>query len=146
MRMLRMLVVALLAVGTTLGPFALGSGGAVESSSAQRDALRSLNDVSTNLARLQRLHARMVALDGKTSALYRTLSAKVASVAKLAASAGTSRSTLVQQVQTLGDLSDQQQLVIQQAMSQKDTFEETFSNLLKTMQDTTKGIISNMKK
>jgi len=140
--MLRALLVALFVVGTILGPFAAGSRGAADSS----PTLRALSDVSTNLAQLERLHARMTALDGKMLALYRTLSAKVASVGKLAATPGVSQSTLVQQVQMLADLSTQDQLALQDAMQQKDQFEDTFSSLLKATQDTTKSVIGNLKK
>ena len=140
--MLRAMLVALFVVGTTLGPFAAGSRGAVESA----PTLRALNDVSANLAQLERLHASTMALDGKTTALYRTLSGKIAAVGKLAATPGVSQSSLVQRVQMLGDLSTQDQIVLQEAMQQKDQFEETFSNLLKATQDTTNSVIGNMKK
>jgi hypothetical protein len=45
----------------------------------------------------------------------------------------------------VGDLSDQQQLELQQAMSQKDTFEQTFYNMLKTWSHAASGIIANLK-
>ena len=46
-------------------------------------------------------------------------------------------------MQTLADLSTQDQLVLQDAMQQKDQFEETFSHLLKATQDTTNSVIGN---
>jgi hypothetical protein len=45
----------------------------------------------------------------------------------------------------LGDLSSQQQLVLQEAMSQKDTFEQMFSNMLKSFSGAASGIIANVK-
>ncbi|HLN13696.1 MAG TPA: hypothetical protein VK587_10915 [bacterium] len=140
--MLRSLGVVLLTIGTALGPFAAGSRAAVDSSAT----LRTLNDVSTNLAQLERLHATMTAIDSKQLAAFRTLNGRIASVAKLAATPGVSQSVLMQQISSLADLSTQDQLVLQEAMQQKDQFEETFSHLLKATQATTNSVIGNMKK
>jgi len=146
--MLRMLVIALLAVGTAVGPFAAGSQGAVDSSSARRDALRALDDMSTNLAQMERLHASMMALDGKMATLYRTLSDKAASVGKLAATPGTSQSALMQATQRMQETQmsfNLQYLQLQENMQNDSRQYAALSNVLKTKQDTMKAALANMK-
>jgi hypothetical protein len=143
----RILGVVVLAIGTALGPFA-GAQGAVESSSARRDALHAFDDVSATVAQLDTVHANMMVLDGKMSALYRALSAKVASVSKLAASSGTSSSDLMQATQQMQQMQmsfNLQYLALQEQM-QNDAREYTaLSNVLKARYDTMKGILANIK-
>lgn len=147
MVMFRLLVILVLGVGTGLGPFAAAQG-AVESSSAQRDALHAFDDVSTTVAHLGTLHAHMMVLDRKMSGLYQALSAKVASVSKLAASSGTSSSALMQATQQMQQMQmsfDLQYLSLQEQM-QNDSREYTaLSNVLEARYDTMKGILANMK-
>jgi len=146
--MLRVLVVALLAVGTALGPFAAGSQGAAASPSTQRDALRAFDDVSTTAAQLDTLHANMMALDGKMSALYRTLSDKVASVGKLAASSGTSPSDLMQATQQMQEMQmsfNLQYLQLQEQMQNDSRQYTVLSTVMKTRYDTMKAILANLK-
>ena len=153
MRIVRMLGVALLAVGTVLAPFAAGSGGAVESSPTQRDALQAFNDVSTTAAQLDSLHANMMALNRKMSALYQTLSAKVASVGKLAASSGasssgSSSSDLMQATQQMQEMQmsfNLQYLQLQEQMQNDSRQYTVLSNVLKSRYDTMKGILANLK-
>ena len=54
-------------------------------------------------------------------------------------------SQLNQQMQSLNDLSDEQQLQIQMLMDRRSQLEQTLSNLLKKQQDTATSIVSNMK-
>jgi len=146
--MLRMLVIALLAVGTAVGPFAAGSQGAGGSSSAQRAALRALDDVSTTAGQLERLRARMMALDGKMSALYRTLSGKVASVGTLAATPGVSQSALMQVTQQMQQMQmsfNLQYLQLQENMQNDARQYTSLSSILKTKQDAAKAALANMK-
>lgn len=46
---------------------------------------------------------------------------------------------------SMGDMSSQDQMNLQQLMEQKSQFEEIFSNLMKTFQDTQDSIIQNIK-
>jgi len=140
--MLRGLAAVLLAAGIALGPFAAGSQGA----GGTVPELAALRGVSANLDQLERLHASMTAIDNRQRAAFRALTGRIASVAKLAATPGVSQSALAQQMQDLTDLSTHDQLVLQEAMQQKDQFEETFSHLLKATQATTNSVIGNMKK
>ena len=146
--MLRMLAIALLAVGTVVGPFAAGSQGAAASPSTQRDALQAFDDVSTAAAQLDNLHANMMAINGKMSALYRALSDKVASVGKLAASSGTSSSALMQATQQMQEMQmsfNLQYLQLQESMQNDSRQYTALSNVLKTRYDTMKGILANLK-
>jgi len=155
MRIVRMLGVVLLAVGTVLAPFAAGPGGAVESSPAQRDAMQAFNDVAATAAQLDRLHADMMALHGKMATLYETLSAKVASVSKLAASSGVSsrRSSgsstdlmqATQQMQQTQMSFNLQYLQLQEQMQNDSRQYTVLSNVLKSRYDTMKRILANMK-
>ena len=89
-----------------------------------------------------------VRLDGKMSALYQALSAKVASVSKLAASSGTSSLDLMQATQQMQQMqmSFNLQFLELQEQIQNDSREYTMlSNVLKTRYDTMKGILANIK-
>ncbi len=49
------------------------------------------------------------------------------------------------QLDSLGDMSEQDQLQLQMLMDQREKLEEAISNMMKSQQDTASGIVSNLK-
>src|SRR4029077_2141786 len=117
-------------------------------------------DASVQLAELEKIHARTVAINADLSRLYDALSKKAAEVGKLAgavrsgggiagaAAGGSSTLDLMnatQQMQEMQMSFNLQYLHLQENMQNTNRQYTAVSNILKTKHDTAKNVISNMK-
>jgi hypothetical protein len=129
-------------------------------SAGRSEAVRAINDASVQLAELEKIHARTVAINSDLSRLYGALSKKAAEVGKLAetvrsgdgmvAAAGGSSPT-----QSLMDATKQMQetqmsfnlqyLQLQESMQNANREFTAVSNIMKTKHDTAKNVISNIR-
>lgn len=155
----RAIPIALLILG--LGTLAVSQQPRTSSMPAGRsEAARAINDASVQLAELEKIHARTVAINSDLSRLYDALSKKVAEVGKLAgtvrsgggmvASSGGGSSTqdlmnATQQMQEMQMSFNLQYLQLQENMQNTNRQYTAVSNIMKTKHDTAKNVISNIR-
>lgn len=117
-------------------------------SHSKADALRSLDELSANLAKLEESHAKIVDLTAKMSQLFESLRQKAADTAKLAANAGNLPPDLKQSLQNLQESQmsfNLQYLQLQNSMQNENRQFTMVSNIMKTKHDTVKNSISNIR-
>ncbi|HXQ98725.1 MAG TPA: hypothetical protein VN774_09810 [Candidatus Limnocylindrales bacterium] len=117
-------------------------------SPSKADALRSLDDLSANLAKLEESHAKIVDMNAKMSQLFESLRQKAADTAKLAANAKNLPPDLMQSLQNLQETQmsfNLQYLQLQNNMQNENRQFTMVSNILKTKHDTVKNSISNIR-
>jgi len=111
------------------------------------DAMRALDEASSELAELQKIHADTVQTAEKMSALYRALDKNVAAFTKLAAEGGTRPQLLAaaRQMQETQMSFNLQYLQLQNQMQNENRSYTAVSNLMKTKHDTVKNAIGNIR-
>jgi hypothetical protein len=130
-------------------------------SANRSEAVRAINDASVQLAELERIHAKTVAINSDLSRLYDTLSRKVAEVGKLAETvragggnpgvAGASSSgtnallDATRQMQETQMSFNLQYLQLQENMQNANRQFTAVSNIMKSKHDTVKNSISNIR-
>jgi hypothetical protein len=124
-------------------------------------AMQTIDEASVQLAELEKIHARTVAINSDLCKLYEALSKKAAEVGKLAeavrASKGTPRAAAgssaaqdqllnaAKQMQETQMSFNLQYLQLQSQMQNENRAYTTVSNVLKTKHDTVKNSINNMR-
>ncbi len=143
----------LLAAGIGFSPSAMKSAqsngqSATAISPSKADALRSLDDLSANLAKLEESHAKIVAQDAKMADLFGLLLRKVDATNRLATDARNLPSDLKQALQDLHQTQmsfNLQYLQLQNSMQNENRQFTMISNIMKTKHDTVKNSISNIR-
>jgi hypothetical protein len=118
------------------------------SSAAQQPLTQAIEDASSGLAQLQKIHANTAELNEKMSALVLSLSKKTAEVGRLAAAKGTSSAALLEAIKEMSDMQmsfNLQYLQLQEQMQSDNRQFTAVSNVLKTKHDTVKNSISNIR-
>jgi predicted secreted Zn-dependent protease len=116
-------------------------------SAAKTEALRSIDDLSANLAKLEDSHAKILDLNARMSQLFESLRQKAADTAKLAANAKNLPPDLMQSLQNLQETQmsfNLQYLQLQNNMQNENRQFNMVSNIMKTKHDTVKNSISNI--
>jgi hypothetical protein len=124
-------------------------------------AMRAMDEASVQLAELEKIHARTVAINGELSRLYEALSKTAAEVAKLAETvragkgmAGAAGGTSAAQEQLLNATKQMQEmqmsfnlqyLQLQSQMQNENRAYTAVSNIMKTKHDTVKNSIGNIR-
>ena len=117
-------------------------------SSTRADALRTLDESASQLAELEKIHAKMVQSNEDMSKIYFALSKKIAEVGKVAAQSGRTQDQLVQAVKGLDEMQmsfNLQYLQLQSAMQDENREFTAVSNIMKTKHDTVKNSINNIR-
>jgi len=163
--MLRAISIALLLLA--MGSLAAAQQRPASAMPASRsEALQAIGDASTQLAELNKIHARTVALNAELSKLYEALSKKAADVGKLSESAGAGKglgagasvgaaaagggSSTDQFLQATKQMRETQMsfnlqyLQLQSQMQKENQQFETVSNVLKSKHDAAMAAINNI--
>jgi hypothetical protein len=118
------------------------------SSAAKSEALKTIDDLSANLAKLEDSHAKTIDLNVKMSDLFEKLRQKAADTAKLTANVKNLPPDLKQSLQSLQETQmsfNLQYLQLQNTMQNENRQFTMISNVMKTKHDTVKNSISNIR-
>jgi hypothetical protein len=118
------------------------------SSAAKSEALKTIDDLSANLAKLEDSHSKTIELNVKMSDLFEKLRQKAADTAKLAANVKNLPPDLKQSFQSLQETQmsfNLQYLQLQNTMQNENRQFTMVSNIMKTKHDTVKNSISNIR-
>jgi predicted AlkP superfamily phosphohydrolase/phosphomutase len=118
------------------------------SSPAKSEALKTIDDLSANLAKLEDSHAKTIELNVRMSDLFEKLRQKAADTAKLTANVKNLPSDLKQSLQSLQETQmsfNLQYLQLQNSMQNENRQFTMVSNIMKTKHDTVKNSISNIR-
>jgi hypothetical protein len=118
-------------------------------SGVQTQAVRPLDESTSNLEQLNKIHANTVELHNKLSILvYSDLERKVADLGKLAARSSTTREQLIEAARQLQETQmgfNHQYLQLQNQMQNENRQYTMVSNIMKTGHATVKNAISNVR-
>ena len=118
------------------------------SSAAKSEALKTIDDLSANLAKLEDSHAKTIELNVKMSDLFEKLRQKAADTARLAANVKNLPPDFKQSLQSLQETQmsfNLQYLQLQNTMQNENRQFTMVSNVMKTKHDTVKNSISNIR-
>ncbi len=144
----RATAVALLILFTGTGAISQQPHQAATPSAARADALRALDESSSQLSELDKINAKMVQSNEEMSKIYSTLSKKIAEVGKIAAKRGHSQDQLLQAVKQLDEMQmsyNLQYLQLQNTMQDENRQFTMVSNIMKAKHDTVKNSINNIR-
>lgn len=144
----RAATVALLILFTGTGAISQQPHQAAAPSVARADALRALDESSSQLSELEKIHAKTVQSSEEMSKLYFTLSKKIAEAGKIAAQGSPTRDQVVQAVKQLDEMQmsyNLQYLQLQNTMQNENRQFTMVSNIMKTKHDTVKNSINNVR-
>ena len=118
------------------------------STAAKSEALKTIDDLSANLSKLEDSHSKTIELNVKMSDLFEKLRQKAADTAKLTANVKNLPPDLKQSLQSLQETQmsfNLQYLQLQNTMQNENRQFTMVSNIMKTKHDTVKNSISNIR-
>lgn len=126
----------------------VGGGESTTLVSSRLQALRSMDELSGNLAELAKHHSNLEESSRKVQEMYSALVRKIGELAAIAARSRTTDPPLLMSIKQLQEMSQSfntQYLMLQEKISHENRQYSMLSNIMKSKHDTAKNSINNIR-